>query len=126
MTLRKKIGIFWFFKCKSIIASVPLEEGTDDGTFINGIYDHIDFWSIVKIKHPELRFFEYEDVPRGIVLFSKKENIFFIYMDKTLLNQKNKDIIMNEFNLNDSRTRFMTDIHYTTDEQELERLFNDK
>lgn len=119
-----KVGIFWFFNNKPIIVSTALKQGIDDGLFINGPYDHVDNWNNVKIQHPELHIFEYEGVPRGRVLFSKKEKIFYVYIDKVLLNKNYKGIIVNEFELPISKTNFIIDDHYTTNQGDLDRLLD--
>lgn len=119
------VGIFWFYQNQPIIAAVPLTEGADDGLFINGPYDHVDFWDIVQRKYPHLRVYEYHQIPRGRVLFSKQENKFFVYMDKTLFRPRFVQTIHKSFHLPPAQTAFMTDVHYTTDPHDLDKLFSE-
>jgi hypothetical protein len=68
---------------------------------------------------------EYEQIPRGRVVFLDSEDRFCIYMDKKLHHQRIKQLLVKSFSLPKGRTAFLTDPHYTTDAQELDRLFED-
>lgn len=122
----EKVGILGFFNLKLIAYSVDLKEGVDDGLFINGPFDHVNQWNITKKSHPKLSTFEYEEIPRGRVLYNKNEKRFSVYMDKVLFKEKQtKDIITAEFQLPISKTKFMTDSHYTTCKKGIEKLLED-
>jgi hypothetical protein len=118
-----KVGIFWFYKRTLLTASAPLDKGVETSDSVNGPFDHIDFWPILQRQHPKLRQLEYEDVPRGRVLFLKATRTFDIYMDKRLHTPTFKRQLLAAFDLPKSRTRYRTDPHYTTDPKDLELLF---
>ena len=120
------IGIFWIYKETVFGKSIIIEEGEE---FVPGVIDspdnHTDYWDTEK-KHlqlfPELRFNEYFDVPRGRVLYSRKDGQANIYMDKVLFNDKAKQLIKDFFQLNDTKTDWRTDPHYTTTADDLDQL----
>jgi hypothetical protein len=122
--MRGDVGIFWAYQGKLIISAVPVAEGVDDGTFINGPDDHLPFWSTVQRQHPALRRFTYEEIPRGRALFSKPDQTFYVYMDKVLFTKTIRQAILRTFHLPPRGTSFHTDLHYTTDPQDLEQLFS--
>jgi hypothetical protein len=117
------LGIFWSFKGRLLRAQTRLEDGIDAPDAINAKDDHVTFWPVLQRGHPDLRNLEYEDVPRGRVVFMKKPKKFLVYMDKKLHKPTVKKLIMAEFHLPETTTVFRTDSHYTTDPDELKRLF---
>jgi hypothetical protein len=123
-TMTGDVGIFWIDRGQLIMAAVPLAEGVDDGLFINGMDDHDPYWETVQRTHTHLWDFEYDQVPRGRVLFNKAEHRFYIYLDKVLCKATIKHMIMGHFRLPPAMTIFQTDLHYTTDPVELDQLFS--
>ena len=69
--------------------------------------------------------FEYQDVPRGRVLYDKQRDLFLCYMDNRLHKPVIRTALRKEFVLTECRVRFESDPHYTTDRDELHRLFED-
>ena len=118
------VGIFWIYQGQPIVAAVPLHEGMDDGDFINGPYDHLPYWEVVRRTVPALRMLEYDRVPRGRVLYKKAEGRYYVYMDTVLHRDEVTAMIRDSFEL-PVGTVFQTDIHYTTNPEALERLFDD-
>ncbi len=118
-----KVGIFWVFQGLPIVSAVLLHEGIDDGDFINGPYDHLQYWETVRRTIPALRTVEYDAVPRGRVLYKKAEGQCVVYMDKVLHRDAVKQVIRYHFKL-PVATPFLTDLHYTTTPEDLERLFD--
>jgi hypothetical protein len=104
------------------MAAVPLAEGVDDGLFVNGPYDHDPCWPVVQRTHTHLERVEYDQVPRGRVLFNKIESRFYGYLDKVLDTPMMKRMIMARFHLPRKHTVFQTALHYTTDPGDLNQL----
>ena len=118
-----KVGIFWVYHTQPIVAAVPLPEGINDGDFINGPDDHLQYWETVRRTMPALRWVEYDAVPRGRVLYKKAEGRCVVYMDKVLHREDVKQVIRDHFAL-PVTTPFLTDLHYTTTPEDLARLFD--
>ena len=118
-----KVGIFWVFNGKVLAAAYDLSAGQPYGDAINGLTDHVKHWPHFQKLHPELRDKEYQDVPRGRVLFMRLTRKFHVYMDKVLHTTKTKRDLLKAFEL-PRAARFLMDPHYTTDWEDLERLFS--
>jgi hypothetical protein len=112
-----EVGIFWFITPTEILQdSVPLSKGQDDGEFINGPSGHYEFWERLKEQIPSLRGIEYDRVPRGRVIYSKKEQLFLVYGSKAMVSNKNmRMLILRDFNLVGCEVRFLDDSHYEID-----------
>ncbi len=118
-----KVGIFWVFRGSLLAATWALKDGEEYGDAVNGLSDHVNYWPQFQKQNPELRKLEYQEVPRGRVLFSKAAQKFIVYMDKLLHEPKIKRAILKKFDLPVAQTRFLTDLHYTTSQEELNRIF---
>lgn len=124
-----KIGIFWIYKSEIMGKSRKLEEGQEN---LPGMIDspdtHIELWEkdpYFIVPFPELKGSEYQSVPRGRVLYSAKDNKIFVYMDKVLHSEDTKKIIVQFFQINDVDIVWRKDPHYTTEQFEIDALFND-
>ena len=118
-----QIGIFWVFEGRLLKASSPVAAGIDSPVSVDSRYDHIAFWSVLQIRNLALRSLQYDQVPRGRILFLKEKGRFCVYMDKKLRTARIKRMILEAFALPAGKTVFITDGHYVTDDQELSRLF---
>ena len=122
-----KIGVFWFHKGDVMGREVDLADGEEG---VPGLKDspdnHTDLWdgSILR-KHPELRGREYYEVPRGRVLWDSNQDRAIVYLDASLFKDDIKAKITQFFNLKNEEVVWRTDPHYITDDNNLERLFND-
>ena len=86
--------------------------------------NHLRYWETVRRRWPALRLVEYDEIPRGRVLYKKAEARVQVYMDKVLHRDDIKQCIRHHFAL-PVETSFATDIHYTTTPAALARLFDD-
>jgi hypothetical protein len=124
MTATSRVGIFWIFRGKLLATVCPLGDGESYGDAINGPINHVTQWQVFQKLNPELRSLEYQSVPRGRVLFMKPTGEFHVYLDRVLDTQRNRKALLQAFELPKSSTRFLRDAHYTTDLEDLERLFS--
>ncbi len=125
-----RVGIFWVYKGIILGKSSSLENGFENvPNIIDSPDSHIDIWENTPgFTHsfPELVGSEYQEIPRGRVLYSRQDNKSHIYMDKTLHIGKYKKLIIEYFELNIRNCRWMTDPHYTIDVTSLfDELDND-
>lgn len=123
MASQPHVGIFWVFKGRLFKSSCPVKDGVAYADVINGQHDHVDYWLVLQEQNPELGPYEYENVPRGRVMFFKRRKQFRVLMDKRLHTPRIKQSLLREFSLPKSQTVFGLDPHYTTDPEELERMF---
>lgn len=125
-----KIGIFWVSRDTVFGKAVSIDMGTEG---VPGIIDspdtHVDVWEHERPwihVSATLADVEYQDIPRGRVLFQLKQEKPLVYADKTLMNAANKLLISQFFDFNPSVALWRSDVHYTTSKNELDQLFSDE
>jgi len=85
-----KIGIFWVIDGKKVDGyREPLECGEDYGDTIQPTFDHFSYWEKLILRYPKLKILEYDDIPRGRVVYNKKEKRFLILSSKEVLEDRN-------------------------------------
>ena len=124
-----KIGIFWIYKQTIMGRAIEISKGQDSGIGLIDSPDyHSDFWennNHFRPPFPELIGLDYQEIPRGRVIYQKSKNYYIIYLDKTLINQPSKQLIIDFFNLKDQHCLWQTDLHYTTQKDAIDLLFDD-
>ena len=107
------IGIFWIYKNQIFFKTQKLK----DIKMVNGFKDsnlsHYQVWDEIKNKHPKFYLFEYEDIPRGRIVYDTIENKFIVYCNKDILkNEVSKKLILKNFDLLNKKVVFKEDEHY--------------
>ena len=81
MRSKLRIGIFWFYDNKVIgVAHDFSQKEADSIGLIDSKYTHVYYWEILRLQLPELKDKEYEQLPRGRVIFdtNKKKQLFIL------------------------------------------------
>ena len=108
-----RVGIFWIYRGQIIADYVPWPDGDAYGEFMNGLSDHCTFWAEVQRRVPTLRSYEYEQVPRGRVIFNTGNKRFTVLGNARLMQDaRQQALVLKEFQLSSQRTRFLFDEHY--------------
>jgi len=109
-----ELGIFWIDDSGTMFAeSISLQDAPDYGECKIFEGSHFELWSKAVRSNPQWRDKEYEEIPRGRVVYKKnpKKPEFIVYLPKMLSKYKNK--VIDRFNLPSSHVRFdMSDEHY--------------
>jgi hypothetical protein len=121
--LAGRVGVFWVHGVELIAFSVALVDGEDDGLFINGPFDHVTVWPQAQRAHPKLRALDYEQVPRGRVLFAHDASVFRVFLDQVIRSSDIQAAILERFELARDHAVFLRDPHYTTDPNALDEMF---
>ena len=120
------VGIFWMVQTKNgaarlLAAGCPLEQAEPYGdslTYGPGHYDTWTKWRRDRGIDPALRDIvrshEYEDWPRGRIVFDQSKDRFILYADRKLLVPETITRILEHFRLPADRTSVEGDIHYKT------------
>ncbi|MGB2677581.1 MAG: hypothetical protein WAN12_10920 [Candidatus Acidiferrum sp.] len=106
------LGIFWLVNGKLIIDSSPLTEAEPYGNHLGHPRSHIEVWEKYQRGGEVPLEMEYEQAPRGRVVFDRTSDTFTILADKCIL--RRKDLIASiksELNLPKS-ARLSSDYHY--------------
>ena len=111
--MNNNIGVFWIFEKRVFFETQKLE----DIKSINGFKDsdlyHYQVWNKVKNQHSKFYLYEYENIPRGRVVYDIKENLFIIYCNENILQKEiSKKLILEKFQLLNENSIFKEDEHY--------------
>jgi hypothetical protein len=107
------VGIFWFVRGKLFIDSTSLGEAEPYGDHLTHPRSHIDVWEHWRLSGKVPGESEYEEYPRGRVLYNTKTQRFALLADRCILRDKSMvKKIMSELNLPGENTDKGTDAHY--------------
>jgi hypothetical protein len=113
---RKKqphVGIFWLVHGKLVIDSVLLSEAEPYGNHLTHPRSHIDVWEQWRLAGKVPAESEYEEFPRGRVMYNTKTQKCTLLADRCILGDK--DVVsrlMSELHLPSENTDKGTDAHY--------------
>ena len=109
---KPQVGIFWVHKGKIYPKMSPADEVQDIQGFKDSPYGHITEWGEMQKGFPALRGKEYDEIPRGRVLWAKDK--FKIFMPPNMAsNTRMRVRLMNLFDLPRDMTHIQADEHYT-------------
>jgi hypothetical protein len=107
-----RVGIFWHFDDRLIIDSTPMSKAEPYGDNLGHPTGHIDHWALLQqtgAVPPEV---EYENPPRGRVVYYKRQETFHLLADRCILDRKDLIAqIKKELHL-PKNTKTGTDAHY--------------
>jgi hypothetical protein len=113
-----EVGVYWFLDGKIYYqASTPVSHGVSAGGFVNNEYSHYDIWNSLEDKgilakdFPNNPRIEYDEVPRGRVVYKVDEDQYVIYHGDTFTDDE-YTIILNAFKLPSDKTVHEIDFHY--------------
>ena len=117
MTSRTKpeprVGIFWMFDGKLILDTTPIRQAEQYGEAKTHPRGHIEYWTQLQRAGAISEDVEYDDPPRGRVVYFPKDDRFVLYADRCILVRKNfLRQIMAEMNLPTNQTKTSKDEHY--------------
>ena len=122
------VGIFWLVQASNgevrlLAAGCPLEQAEPYGdclTYGSGHYETWAHWRRDRTMDPALRAIvrssEYEDWPRGRIVFDRSRDLFVLYADLKLLTPATIARIATQFHLPAERTELQSDWHYQSNE----------
>jgi hypothetical protein len=107
------VGIFWLFDGELIIDFTPLSKAEPYDTALTHPTGHIDYWARLQHTGTVPADVEYEEPPRGRVVFIGREQRFHLYADKCILSQR-KVVrkIMDAMHLSPGKTSELRDLQY--------------
>lgn len=123
------VGIFWGIPDEKQTWNVlsdktPIDQAVPYGRCLTHAAGHYEFWESLSTLGQsflaesglpvELAFHEYEDFPRGRVVYWPEEQRFAIYADRKLQNKEFITRIAAEFHIGDNTYTVRSDSHYQT------------
>lgn len=107
-----KVGIFWAVNGKLILESLPLTEAEIYGEFRNHPWSHERCWDAFQWHGVVPHGVEYEEFPRGRVIFNQRLQQYYLYADPCILQKPEMvSTIMKSLRL-PSDTEVRPDEHY--------------
>lgn len=112
-----RIGIFWVYQQKLISKSILLSQASYSSVGIADCsFSHIDVWELEKVylpEYPKLFDSEYQALPRGRIVFDKKNSTFSMFADRKIVRSKlHRQMVVNAFSLQAQKRIWRTDPHY--------------
>jgi len=80
-----RVAIFWLVKGALIFDATPIDEAERYGDCKNHPRGHIDRWKQMQMAGLVSRDVEYEQFPRGRIVFSMKTGTFLLLADRCIL-----------------------------------------
>jgi len=82
--------------------------------FVDSDFSHYKVWDEVSLQNRDFYLYEYEDIPRGRVVYDVKSEKYIVYSNRNIItSSKAKALIINGFDLETDDVLFNYDEHYT-------------
>jgi hypothetical protein len=123
-----RVGIFWVVQTpkgdtRLLAVSCPMDPAEPYGdclTYGPGHYETWAHWRRDQTAEPAMRAivraYEYEDWPRGRIVFDRSRDVFILYAHRKLLTPATIARIETQFHLAADRTEIQSDWHYQSTE----------
>jgi hypothetical protein len=118
------LGIFWLAQTldgetRLLTAGCPLDQAEPYGNCLTYGPGHYETWAQWRRDRPAdpalralVRAYEYEDWPRGRIVFDRSRDLFILYADRKLLTPAMIARITTRFYLPQERTEIQSGLHY--------------
>ena len=125
---RPSVGIFWVVEAKRgeprlLAIGCTLEDAEPFGDFLTFGPGHYEIWKRWRASPDTdaalrivVRTYEYEDWPRGRIVYDTSRERFTLYADRKLMTPKTITHIRSYFSLPPDRTVVESDFHYQSKE----------
>ena len=116
------VGLFWRVGACLLVDRTPLESAEPYGDRLTHFTGHYEFWEALRAKGlrglraasypPEMATTEYDEWPRGRVVYEAPEARFAVYADRRLKAPAIIGAVVLAFGLDASRYEVRSDSHY--------------
>jgi hypothetical protein len=121
----ESVGIFFVINNEVIAHLEPIASLQAIDDFYDAELGHSD-WFDASLNKQYPQFEQYMDIPRGRIVKDIKNDLFIVYLDKSLDTAAMRKKIIKTFNLPNKKNTFEYDSHYTTNLDEIDELFRDR
>lgn len=133
----KRIGIYWVHDGRVVGLSCPLDEAEAG---IPGLLDspftHVDAWPSVKAQNRLPPHLEYDEIPRGRVLYAAEAQASIVYGDRALIGaprsvdlaepvMRHRKAIMEFFDMEPDKVIWRHDDHYIVGRDRIGRMLEE-
>ncbi len=133
----KRIGIYWVHGGRVVGLSCPLDQA-EAGVpgLLDSPFTHVDAWSDVKAQNLLPPHLEYDELPRGRVMYQRDRNKWVVYGDGALMGCSSRQgmtpagsavrqAIADFFGFDQGSAIWRHDPHYTVGKRRIDRLLDD-
>ncbi|WP_151900471.1 hypothetical protein [Sulfurimonas hydrogeniphila] len=107
------IGIFWIYNSKIYFKTVKIDAVKVINGFIDSNFSHYQVWDEISLQNKDFYLYEYEEVPRGRVVYDVDNKQYIVYSNEDIINSnESKSFIINAFDLSSANVLFEYDAHY--------------
>ncbi len=107
---RSFVGPFFYIGGSLYAYKDPMWRHDPKERFHNAEISHFDYFDRLHMEG------DYGNYPRGRVIYDAFRDKFLVYLDKSLMSQGIKDLILKAYNLEKRYVLFRRDEHYTHDD----------
>jgi hypothetical protein len=108
-----RVAIFWLVKGALIFDATPIDDAEPYGDCKNHPRGHIDRWKQMQMAGLVPRDVEYEEFPRGRIVYNMKTETFLLLADRCILKKGSLvKKIMKHLDLPVAKMKCATDPHY--------------
>ena len=108
-----QVGIFWRIRRRLVVDTTPLSAAEPYGYCLTHPHGHFSAWTDLQQSGQVPKDVEYEEPPRGRVLFDKRRGRFVLLADRCILRHRGiVSSILTRLHLPPERTDLNTDAHY--------------
>lgn len=107
------IGIFWIYQSQIYLKTIEANRVKPINGFIDSDFAHYQVWDEISSQNKDFYLYEYEDIPRGRVVYDVENTQYIVYANNDIINSDEaKALIINGFNLKVDSILFKYDEHY--------------
>ena len=107
------IGIFWIYKNQIYAKSIKADTVKAIKNFKDSDFSHYQAWSEISLQNKDFYLYEYEDIPRGRVVYDIEHKQYIAYANSDIIiSDEARELIIKKFNLKTNKVIFKYDEHY--------------
>lgn len=124
MAKQPSVGIFWQVDGQLVVDGSPLDTAEEYGDCLTHAIGHYDRWqkwqamgykNIVSAGYPAaILSTEYDEWPRGRVVYEKPNKLFVVYADRHLQNEAFISALKSALCIENKKSSVKSDLHYRT------------
>ncbi len=103
------VGPFFYINEKLYSHGALMKGFKGEERFFNDPISHFDLFNTLGING------DYGNYPRGRVIYDSLKDKFIVYLDKTIMTENVKQLVMMTYCLEERKTVFKRDVHYKHD-----------
>lgn len=113
------VGVFWIYEGEVYHKAVSVDDITPINGFIDSDLAHYEVWDEIQRKNPAFYLYEYEEIPRGRVVYDTVKKYYVVYANSTIIKSPiHRKRIAETFEVDRNRIKFFEDEHYKLEQKE--------